>query len=258
MPSTDLEPVRFSHLKLMGKSAAHFKARVQSDTSYLRKGSALHSYVLGDPTRVAVYEEGKRDKRVKAYQAFLEEHPNADILNPKEFAVVDGMRKSLEAHPRAMELLEGIREERIYWRRGSRDCAGTPDVVKLLSGGRKRVVELKSAQSTAPELLKWQAKKMGYHAQLSWYGDGIENSLVYPPGPVEEYFIVAVESAFPYPVTVIDVDPSMILKGAKQWRFWFEQLMVCEQTGHFPAYVESDVLWVDDDTELEWDPEVAA
>ena len=62
----ELQPVRFSRLKLMGKSPAHYQAGVDTETGSMRKGSALHSYLLGDADRVQVYE-GKRDKRVKAY-----------------------------------------------------------------------------------------------------------------------------------------------------------------------------------------------
>jgi hypothetical protein len=81
--------------------------------------------------------------------------------------------------------------------------------------------------------------------------------MAYAPGPVTQQYIVAVESSAPYPVTVIRVTDKMRNKGARQCRMWFEQLLVCERSGHFPGYVEADVDWDDDDTELEWDDEAA-
>lgn len=259
MSRTELEPLRFSRLKKMAKSAAHYLAAAEEDTGPLRKGSGLHSVLIGDASRVVVYKGGKRDLRTKAYQEFLAAHPDdTQILSPSEFKDVEGMRRSIEKHPRAMQLLEGIREQRITWKIGHRECSGTPDVVRKLGPGRYGVVELKSGQSAAPDLFKWQAKKLCYQGQLAWYANGVESTMLYPPGKVEELHIVAVESTAPYPVTVFRVDESMRKLGDRQVRMWFEQLMVCEQTGHFPGYVESDVDWADDDTELEWDDEEAA
>ncbi len=261
MPSNDIaagpEPVRFSRLKLMGKSAAHYELGRTDETASLRKGSAVHSFLLGEERRVQLYE-GKRDKRIKVYQEFLEEHPDADILSPREFEDVDGMRRALRKHRRAMELLDGIREERIEWTLAGRACAGTPDVVQLRPDGSKVLVELKTAQSSAPQLFQWQARKLAYHAQIAWYARGLETAMAYTPGPVVEQYIVAVESSPPYPVTVVRVMPSMRIAGDKQCRIWFEQLLVCERTGRFPPYVDGDVEWEEDETELEWDDEEAA
>lgn len=251
---TDLEPVRFSRLKLFAKSAAHYQANVRDDTASLRKGSGTHSYLLGDSDSVCVYEDGARNPRHKKYQEFLEQNEGKLILSPSEFESVQGMRRSIERHPRAMALLDGIREERIEWTAAGRECAGTPDVVTLLPNG-KRLVELKTSQSASPDLFKWQAKKLAYHAQLAWYANGLSQTMQYRPGPVVEQFIVAVESTAPYPVTVIRVTDKMMAKGERQCRMWFEQLLVCERSGHFPGYVEADVDW--DDEELEWDEEAA-
>jgi hypothetical protein len=259
MQQTDLIPVRFSRLKLFGKSAAHYEANVGNDTASLRKGSATHSYLLGDSDSVVVYEDGARNPRHKKYQEFLEANEGKLILSPGEFEDVSGMRASIQRNQRAMELLDGVREQRIEWMLSGRCCAGTPDVVHLRKDGTKVVVELKTSVSAAPDLFRWQAKKMGYHAQLAWYAQGLETTLVYAPGPVVEQYIVVVESSAPYPVTVIRVTDKLREKGLRQCRVWFEQLLVCEQSGHFPGYVEADVDWDDEDGDgLEWDDEEAA
>ena len=254
----DLEPVRFSRLKLFGKSAAHFREGKDFDTSPTRKGTALHSLLIGDADRVKVYE-GKRDPRSKAYQDFLEANPDCGKpLSPREMVDVQGMRKAIEKHARAMVLLDGIREERIEWTMAGRACAGTPDVVHLSqASGSKILVELKTGQSSAPDLFRWQARKLAYHAQLAWYAHGLEAANVYTPGPVVEQYIVAVESAPPYPVTVFRVTDALRRAGERQYRIWFEQLLVCERTGNWPAYVESDVDLDEEEVELDWDEEAA-
>lgn len=256
MSPTDLEPVRFSRLKLFGKSAAHYAANARDDSASLRKGGATHSYLLGDEGSVVVYEDGARNPRHKKYQDFLSANEDKLILSPSEFTDVDGMRRAIMRHPRAVQLLDGIREERIEWSIAGRACAGTPDVVHLRPDGTKVLVELKTSVSAAPDLFRWQAKKMAYHAQLAWYAQGLELSMAYKPGPVVEQYIVAVESSPPYPVTVIRVTDKMRDSGLRQCRFWFEQLLVCESSNHFPGYVEADVDW-DVEDELEWDEEAA-
>lgn len=260
-PTEDLEPLRFSRLKLMAKSAAHYAHGSSSEGGALRKGSALHAYLLGQSDRVVVYEGGARNPRFKAWQEFEAAHEGKHILIPSEIGPVEGMRKSLESHPRAMELLSGIQEERIEWDIAGRACAGTPDVVHLLPDGSKRLVELKTSRTADPNLLKWHAKNLAYHAQVAWYAHGLEQTMAYARGPVTEVYVVAVESVAPYPVTVLRVCESMLERGRRQWRLWFERLRVCESTGHFPAYVEGDIDWEDEGdegVELNWDDEEAA
>ena len=252
-----LDPVRFSRLKLFSKSAAHYACNAREETASLRKGSAVHSYLLGDADKVAVYRGKKRDPRVKEFQAFIEAHPGADVLNAREFADVDGMRRAILAHDRARQLLDGIREQRITWSTAGRDCAGTPDVVHLHSSGAKVLVELKTSVSSSPGLFKWQGKRLAYPAQVAWYADGLERTMLYKPGPVTEIYVVAVESAAPYNVVVYPVTERLRVQARKQWRLWFEQLLNCEQSGNFPGYAESDVEWDAEEEDLVWDEEAA-
>lgn len=250
-----LEPVRFSRLKLFAKSAAHYESGYGAETGPMRKGTALHAYLLGGPEKVVVYEGGRRDNRIAAWRDFQVEHAGKHILSPTEVESVVGMRQSIERHRRAMELLDdGVQENRIEWDIGGRACAGTPDVVRP-KNGRKRVVELKSCQSSAPNLFKWRGKNMAYPAQVAWYQEGCERTMSYEPGPVDEVFVVAVESTAPYPVTVFRMRDSILELGRKQWRIWWEALRVCEAHDYYPAYAESDVDWEDesgDDEELDW------
>lgn len=247
------EPVRFSRLKLMSKSAAHFAAGFGPETGPMRKGTALHAYLLGGEKRVAVYTGGRRDDRVKAWQAFKRDNEGQHILIPSELEAVAGMRASLERHGRAMWLLDGIQERRIHWTDAGRPCMGTPDNV-IPKGGRTTLVELKTCITSHPERFVWQCRKLAYHAQCAWYRRGIELSGDYGPGPVDEVYMVVVESAAPYPVTVFRVDEPSLEAGEKMTRLWLEQLAVCEQKNHFPAYAESDVTLsvVDEEVELDW------
>lgn len=222
----------------------------------MRKGTALHAYLLGQKDRVVVYEDGARNQRHEKYQAFLADNPGKTILIPSETVDVDGMRRSIERHPEAMRLLDGIQEQLITWTMNGRECQAQPDVVHLKSD-HKVVVELKSVFCSEPEILKRHARKMAYHAQVDWYAHGLDQSMTYPPSlPTEEHYVVAVESAPPYPVTILHVCGSMLDKGRRIWRLWFEKALNCEQSGHFPGYVQSILDWEDEEPEsdpLDWE-----
>lgn len=251
-----LEPLRFSRLKWMGKSAAHFAVNPTLEGDGIEKGSATHSFLLGDADKVVTYAKA-RNKKHKAYREFLEAHPVSEVLTPKQFADACGMRDAILAHPRARKLLQGIRENRITWDMVGRACAGTPDVVHLTERG-KVLVELKTAQCSAPGLFRWQGKKLGYPAQLAWYADGLERTMDYRPGDVVEIYVVAVESTKPYNVVVYPVTERLRAQGRRQYRLWFEQLLNCERTGIFPGYAESDVEWDAEDEALQWEDDDAA
>jgi hypothetical protein len=249
------EPVRFSRLKFMAESPAHYADGVADETSAMRKGSATHAYLLGGASKVVLYEGGARNPKFKAWQEFKAEHPGKHILIPSEMAAVEGMRRSIEAHPRAMELLDdGVQENRIEWSLGARRCGGTPDVVKPIPG-RKRLVELKTCMTSKPGRFQWQAKNMFYHAQVAWYAEGLGRTMAYTPGPVDEVYVVAVEQKRPYVVTVYPVTPSVLRAGLKQCHQWLAELEACERSGTFPGYAQADVDWVwdEDGDGLDWE-----
>lgn len=241
-----LLPVRHSRLRQMDRSAAHYAEGSWEETGPMRKGTALHAYLLGQPDRVAVYTEGNRDERQAKYRAFQQLHAGKTILSPSEFAVAEAMRNSVLAHPVAMQLLTGVQEQPIYWDHNGRRCLSTPDVVQLHSD-RKVLTELKACSTSQPERFMWHAKRMRYHSQLAFYSTALERSTVYAPTPVTERYIVAVEMTAPHPVTIIRMGDSMLSLGQKTWRRWFEMLQNCERAEHFPGYVESIVTWEDDE-----------
>jgi hypothetical protein len=247
-----LPPVRFSRLKRMDQSPAHYLCGFGAETDPMAKGTALHAYMLGGAERVSVFPGKVR--RGHVWDEFQAEHEGQHILTRRQFAEVEGMRKSLEAHPRAMELLDdGVQETRITWDLHGRACAGTPDCVKPKKGRRKRLVELKTCMSSDPRRFKYHALRLGWFSQVAWYADGLERSLAYEHGPVDEVYIVAVESKPPYPVTVYRVKESMLKRGREDYQQWFSLLLDCERANDWPAYAVGDVdVEDDDDSGLDW------
>lgn len=227
-----MQPLRFSHLKHISQSAAHYRHRLSAPEkrkAVYEKGTALHSYLLGDEDSVVVYPARRAGK---AWDAFEANHSHQTILIESESRDVIGMRDSIRRHEQAMDLLRGTREQTLQWRIGERDCAGTPDVRTA-----RRVVELKSAKTTQPDRFIREGLRFGYHAQLAWYLDGVASSGL---GTPEEAWIVAVESSPPYPVTVFRLTDRAIEQGRRLCRLWFERLRVCEESNEWPAYVQGD------------------
>jgi len=88
--------VNYSKLKHMAKSPLHYRHNSEhpaADNAAFRLGRATHCLVLEPFTfdqQFAVYE-GKRDKRQKAYKAFLETVGDRDVLSPQEHELVVAM-----------------------------------------------------------------------------------------------------------------------------------------------------------------------
>jgi hypothetical protein len=60
-------------------------------------------------------------------------------------------------------------------------------------------------------------------------------------GTPASYWIVAVESAPPYPVTVFRLTDNAIEQGERACRAWLERLLVCESADCWPTYTEAAV-----------------
>jgi hypothetical protein len=224
-------PVHISRLRLMNKSAAHYAAGFDGTETYaMERGTALHAMLLGG-ARVCTWN-GKT-RQGDDYDAFVRDNPDAVVLTRAEGAKVLAMATSVRRCREAMRVLDGDREKTIRWRIGDRECEGTPDV-----DGGSFVTELKSCPSSDPRQFKWHARRMGYHAQLPWYSDGL--MLSGKPGR-ETHYIVAVEAVYPFVTTVLTLTAGDMDKGRRLYRTWWEQLAVCEASNEYPPYAQGVV-----------------
>jgi len=231
-----LLPVRFSNLKWLAKSPAHYAwnlAHPMKQTKAMRYGDALDGLLF--KTRDVLTLDGAT-RRSKAYDKFAEDHPEAVLLTAPQQDIVLGMLAAVQGNKEAMDLLSGLpgkMQKTIKWCFNDRECSGTPDVFDLV-----RVVELKSTRNANPDFFPWDARKMAYHAQLAWYTEGLSRSGHVEP---QQRFIVAVESTAPYPVTIFKLTDRAFDEGTKLWRLWFERLLVCEQSDTWPGYCAATV-----------------
>lgn len=237
-------PLRFHHLKALGRSPAHAKLVLDGEeaeqTASMERGSALHHMVFG--TRPVIAYPGAV-RRGKEWEAFRAGHPDCEILAGSDYERVQGMAEAVRAHADAMQVLEGVHESTIMFDILGRRARVTPDC-----RAPEHVAELKSTTCSDPMRFQWQAIKLGYHCQLVWQLDGVALSGL---GQPKKAYVVAVESSAPYPVTVLRLTDRALDQGRRQVRLWLERFLACEKWDTWPGYVESIVdLDVPDDEEL--------
>lgn len=229
-------PVRFSRLKQFSLSAAHYLHSCQGeihDSLALRMGSGVHAGLFED--RPLVCYDGIRSGKV--WDRFeRKQDPRAVILNAREHAIATGIVKSVRKHERAMQLLfDGTtREHTFEWQFCGRGCRSTPDA--YVAGVRN--VDLKSTRTAEPRRFARDAIARHYHAQMAFYAEALQEHTGKLHG---EDYLVAVENVAPYNVVVWRLTDRTMEIGARMCRLWFEQLLGCEASGHYPGYVESDV-----------------
>lgn len=229
----ELPALRFHQLRRIGQSPAHYRAAIE-DGDPAPAGSALHSVLLGGKRLVKwdrLTEAGKSAPRNgQHWERFKADNQNALILTPSEYAEAAGMVASVRACPEAMRVLEGEKEQSLYWEILGRRCRGTPDAYC-----DQYVTELKSTRTSDPRRFMWEMLKYGYHGQLAWYIDGIERAGL---PRAEAAYVVAVENSAPYVTTVFRLTERAIDAGRRMCRLWLETLQACEEADHWPGYTQ--------------------
>lgn len=226
-----MDPLRFSRLCLMGRSAAHYAAYEEPDTTSMEVGTAADRLVFSTGP-VLAYPGAQR--RGKEYEAFCNANPGALILTQKDAAKALGIAEAVSACADAQRLLTGgVAQQTMLWDFQGRSCRGTPDV-----RGNGYLADLKTGETSDPRRFAWKLRTYAYHAQMAWYESGVQLSGF---APISDSYIVAVEQAPPHVVTVFRLTDRAIELGARLWRLWFEQLQVCEASGDFPPYSQSIV-----------------
>lgn len=227
-------PVRFSTLKLMAESPAHYLSAVQSgyeESLSMRIGTGTHAILFGQPF---VVWTGKT-RNGKAWTEFETAHAGEVILSRSEYAKSLRMANAIRNHETASRLLftGTVLEQRIDWEWQGRSFRSTPD-----AAGRTHCVDLKCLRSANPEKVKWQSRDMFYHAQASTYRRALNSTGKHN---IKESYLVVVENKRPHLVTVLRFTDTALEAGDRAAAGWLDQLLQCEAGNKFPGYVETIV-----------------
>ena len=233
------DPIRFSILKAMAKSPAHYRALRDTPfapTASMRIGTITHRLVLGGD--LVVYD-GRRAG--KAWDEFEAAHGGEEIFTASELEQAKPIAASVQRSDMAMHWLGGVQEQRIDWTFLGRTFRSTPDAY-----GVGRVADLKTTRCSEPGRFGRDAIGMHYHAQLACYGMALGLDVG------DDHVIVAVERVAPYAVTVLRLTDRAVEAGRRLCHAWMERLLVCEASNEWPGYVQS-MIDLDVPEELELD-----
>lgn len=226
-------PVRFSRLKRMALSPAHYLHSVQrsgedADRLEYRLGSGVHAIVLGKPV---IRYSGRRAG--KAWDLFAVEHADKVILNDREWAEAQAMASAITRNREACTLLwEGTTiETEIRWRHLGRECSSTPDAIT-----RHHVAELKTSRTAHPSWFVREALRFHYHVQLQAYRLAALDAHGWS---IDAAYVVAVEKDPPYPITIFRLTDRALDEAHNTWSAWFQQLLVCEEADQWPEYASA-------------------
>lgn len=228
-----IDAVNFSTLKEFARSAAHYKAALQSpreSTDAMDLGSAFHLLALEperEGERLAVWDEGVR--RGKAWDAFKEKHAGKLLLTRDAYETAKAMAASVRSSPQAKPYLVGGQAEvTLRWEEQGIKCKGRCDYVTPT-----HLVDLKGTRSGAVEAFGRQMYDAKTHAQMAFYLSGLKPKALSPA-------LIATENVFPYVTQVYTLTSAQLEQGAADYTAWLLTLKQCRATNSWPGYWPSE------------------
>lgn len=235
----EIDAINWSRLKALRVSPLryrHERMAPPAEAPHLRIGLAMHCLVLEGEEEFArryVCYPGRRQGG--AWEDFRAEHGDKTILNSPEYLRACGAAASLLAHPAARTYLAaGLKEATITW---------TDEATGLGCKGRvdhcgSHLVDIKSTATIIPRQFCAAAARLGYHAQLAFYLDGLRsNGVDVADGPV----LIAVESDEPHDIVVYHLPDDVVEAGRAEYRRLLELLVECQESDTWPGVAPDEL-----------------
>jgi hypothetical protein len=240
--------VNFSTLKLMGKSPAHYRDRIQNppgpDSDAMRLGRATHLAVL-EPQRfrdeVVQWTGGRRAGA--EWTAFAAAHRHQEILTAPEWERCLAVQASVRASDSASRyLLQGQAEQTILWSHRREAIVDFPEVHFACKGrldwiGLDAIVDLKTSRDASPEAFSRSCWQFAYHAQAAFYADGLSTAT----GKRLPVVVIAVETTAPFVVQAYRVPDEVLEVGRETYRDWLDRLDLCRRENRWPGYADAEM-----------------
>lgn len=242
-----LAGVNWSTLKEMGRSPLHYQHALQHPreaTDAMTFGSAVHVAILeprefGD--RYAIWEGGRRAGKVWDEFRAAAERNGLDVLRAEDQQKVHDLASAVRANPTVMPYLDGPGsfEATVRWEDHETgvDCKGRVDrLAESIPCTGRVLVDLKTARDANPRIFGVQAARLGYHAQLAFYTDGLAANGC----PVDKVVVVLVESSPPYDSGVVVLDDDALWAGRCVYRGHLRRLVECAADGRWPGRYQDE------------------
>lgn len=236
MNYAEIPGINWSSLKHMAVSPLLYRYRLENPEP--RKpaftfGGAVHTLVLEPEhfdARYAVYE-GKRDARVKEWQAWQAEHPGVETFKQWELDRIKAMATSVLEDKTAGPLVRGgRREEVVTWTDEATGlaCKGRLDYIRP-----EGFLELKTARDVEPRKFETAAWGLGYVAQTAFYHDGAIAARRIDGR--ERPLVVAVGKNAPHHVVTFRLKQETLEAGRAQYRALLQKLIACTDAKYWPG-----------------------
>jgi hypothetical protein len=236
-----LRQLRWSHLKYMVRSPAHFRwaAMQQDEDTDARKLGRVTHLATFEPEQyvstVAVWDGGTR--RGKDWDSFCAKHKGKEIVTEKMHEQAMAISQAARANKDAAPYLSGgMAELTVLWQRPEPllfDCKARVDFVAEAGA----IVDLKTCEDSGQDAFGRASWSYRYHTQAAWYVDGYELAT----GRRLPYVIVAVEKSPPHVVTVYRVKAADLRRGREEYVELLERLAHCRKANHWPGYADGEV-----------------
>ena len=241
---SDLNAVSSSMLREVDRSPAHARTAALGhgeDTPSQRLGRAVHCAVL-EPERFAgAYVRWGGHRRGYRWEAFAERHSDMEILNEKEWEIVEGCSESVRAallttaggSCSVSDLIAGGQTERVvYWldHDTGLTCRARMDIMV-----RRGVADLKTTDDARPDAFAAQCGRQGYHLQAAHYLAG-ERQLTDSQSEAP-YLLIAAELRAPHCCLVYPIDQESFLEaGIQARREALNRYLACVKSGTWAGY----------------------
>ena len=246
-----------SAAKQMLRSPAHYKAYIEAEdddsTPSKEFGKAFHCAIF-EPARflrdyAVLPEDAPRKPSITQRQA---KKPSDEtivaiqwwdaftaagrkVISQDDMTRILGMQASVQAHPWARRLLEGCETEvTIRWidEATGVHCKARADSFKEMK--KRYVVDAKSCVDASPEKFSRSVYEYGYHIQHAHYCKGFAAI----GKPLDNYFILAVESEAPFVCQVYHIDAAAEARGYELTERAASRLQECIEANKWPGYSE--------------------
>lgn len=231
-----------SGIKEILKSPAHFRHwtdNPKDDTSALRIGRAVHSFILEPDKEDTIVTFGEtKTFNSKAGEAFLELYGSTHIcLTQDERQTVGKIVEALKREVKIIGLIDACRREvEIYGQEPT--THGMIDTKAMLDAvSQTAIFDLKTTDEPAIDF-PWTARKYQYDIQAAWYVD----RAFMQDGLRRDFYFIVCEKKSPYGVLMYQAGEPFLASGRAKVEKAVEIYGRCKALKLWPSYDTNAIL----------------
>ncbi len=246
------DAVSKSRLIQMSKTPMYYKWYIenpQEPTTDFIFGSAFHKLVLEpqdfDKEFAVIPNCDKRTKDGKQfYLDFIAKYKESgqQIITQEQYDTICQMRDMVLKDKYAVALLNGTREQSMYWVDEFTDieCKCRPDCFKSLKD-HIIITDLKSCRSADMRSVEKDVIQYGYDLQTYMYCKGVSENLNIPMENIDFMFIFVTKTE-PYMIHIVQANEFVKQRGENLFREYIGTLKYCRETDNWYGYMGQEGL----------------